>query len=227
MEAKSTKHREKSKILVVDDHPLFREGLVRVLNQEKDLEVCGEAADNEEALKQLAALKPDLILMDITLEGMNGIELTKLIRGRHPKLPILVLSMHKESLYADRALRAGANGYIMKREDGPNLLEAIRQVLQGHVYVSKAVNDAMLQTMASGGRSFSSSPVESLSDREFEIFQLIGEGYGTRQIADEIHLSIKTVETHREHIREKLNLNSTFELVQHAIHWIHAENNER
>jgi len=217
---------KKFKILVVDDHPLFREGLVRVLNQEKDLEVCGEASDNDEALKQLAALKPDLVLMDITLEGMNGIELTKLIRVRWPKLPILVLSMHKESLYADRALRAGANGYIMKREDGPNLLEAIRQVLQGHVYVSKAVNDAMLQTMASGGRHFSSSPVESLSDREFEIFQLIGEGYGTRQIADEIHVSIKTVETHREHIREKLNLNSTFELVQHAIHWIHNENDK-
>jgi len=218
---------KKSKILVVDDHPLFREGLVRVLNLENDLEICGTAPDHVEALKQAAALKPDLAIIDISLEGINGIDLTKQLRSRYPKLRILILSMHKEAIYADRALRAGANGYIMKREEGPRLLEAIRQVLSGHIYLSKAINDQMLQRMANPGRRADTTPIESLSDREFEIFQLIGEGYGTRQIADELNVSIKTIETHRERIREKLNLNTTFELVQHAIHWIHSENESR
>ena len=221
MEPKKAKDHSKHKIFVVDDHPLFREGLVRVLKKEIDLTVCGEAKTGEETVKQLETIKPDLVIVDISLEGMNGIDLTKKLRSLYPKLPILILSMHNESMHAERALRAGAKGYVMKREEGPKLLEAVHRVLQGHIYVSKAVDELMLQKLVLGGAS--ATPVDALTEREFEIFRLIGEGYGSRQIADELNVSIKTVETHRENIREKLNLDSTFELVQHAIHWIHHE----
>ena len=195
-----------SRILVVDDHPLFREGLVRVLNQEKDLEVCGEAADGSEALRRLTEGKPDLAIVDISLDGTNGIELTKQLRDRRPDLRILMLSMHDEGVYADRALRAGANGYVMKRERGSVLLEAVRRVLAGHAHFSEEVNDRVLQTLARSGGDSKASSVDGLSDREFEVFQLIGDGFGTRQIADRLNLSIKTVETYREHIKVKLHL---------------------
>ena len=175
-------------------------------------------------MARVSELKPDLAIVDISLEDGNGLELTKSLRKRFPKLFILILSMHKEHLHADRALRMGANGYIMKREGKEKLLEAIRQVVAGHVYVSKAVTELMLQRIVTGADDPDGS-IRSLSDREFEVFRLIGEGYGTRQIAEELTISIKTVETHRERIREKLNLNTTFELVQQAIHWIHHESN--
>lgn len=220
MESKSSK--AKTKILIVDDHLLVREGLIRLLSREKDLEVCGEAASESEALAKVIELKPELAIVDISLEEGNGLELTKSLRKRFPGLFILVLSMHKEHLHADRALRMGANGYIMKRESKDKLLEAIRQVIAGQVYVSKAVNDLVLQRLVSG-TDLADGSVRSLSDREFEVFRLIGEGYGTRQIAEALTISIKTAETHRERIREKLNLNSTFELVQQAIHWLHHE----
>lgn len=210
----------KAKILIVDDHVLVREGLIRLLSREKDLDVCGEAASEAEARAQVDALKPDLAIIDISLDDGNGLELTKTLRKRHPKLLILILSMHKEQLHADRALRMGANGYIMKREGKEKLLEAIRHVIAGHIYVSKAVTDQVLHRIATGAEDGS---VRSLSDREFEVFRLTGQGYGTRQIAETLNISIKTVETHRENIREKLNLNSTFELVQQAIHWLHNE----
>lgn len=215
----------KQRILIVDDHPVVREGLVRLLNKDERLDVCGDAADHVEAMAKLAALKPHLVIVDISLGGVNGIDLTKEIRHRYPKLRILILSMHKETLHADRALRAGANGYIMKHESGDKLLEAIHQVLDGHIYVSKAVSDMMLQqvSQAKDTDDPAQSFVHTLSDRELEIFQLIGQGYGTRQIADALNVSIKTVETHRQRIREKLNLNNTFELIQHAIHWLHHE----
>jgi DNA-binding NarL/FixJ family response regulator len=209
------------KVLVVDDHPVFREGLVRVLNQERDLTVCGEAADASEALKLLGTLKPDLIIVDISLEGMNGIDLIKSIRTQQPRLAILVLSMHKESLYAERALRAGANGYLMKRESGQKLLGAIRQVLRGQTYASDDFKEHILRGAMGTKESLKSSPMERLSDRELEVFQRIGQGYGTRQIAEELNLSMKTIETYREHLREKLSLKSTFELVQYAIGWVH------
>ncbi len=212
----------KTRILIVDDHVLVREGLIRLLGREKDLEICGEAVSEDEALARVSDLRPDLAIVDITLQDGNGLELTKSLRKRFPKLFILILSMHKEHLHADRALRMGANGYIMKREGKEKLLEAIRQVVAGHIYVSKAVNDLVLQRMVSGAGD-SDASVHSLSDREFEVFRLIGEGYGTRQIAEELNISIKTAETHRERIREKLNLNTTFELVQQAIHWLHHE----
>jgi len=212
----------KTRLLIVDDHVLVREGLLRLLSREKDLEVCGEAASESEALARVSELKPDLAIIDITLDGGNGLELTKTLRKRFPKLVILILSMHKEHLHAERALRMGANGYIMKREDKDKLLEAIRCVMSGQVYVSKAINDLMLQRIVTGSDNPDGS-VQSLSDREFEVFRLIGQGYGTRQIAEELTISIKTAETHRERIREKLNLNTTFELVQQAIHWLHHE----
>jgi len=209
----------KRKILIVDDHGVFREGLIRIISQEKDLNVCGEATDAAEALEQIPRLKPDLVMVDISLEGMNGIDLTKNLRERFPTIRILVLSMHKESLYAERALRAGANGYIMKRERGQKLLGAIRHVLNGETYVSEELNKVILERLSLPGRDQGASSIDRLSDRELEVFRLIGQGYGTRQIADSLHLSMKTVESHRENIRTKLNLQSTFELVQHAIHW--------
>ena len=218
----SEKASTKRKVLIVDDHAVFREGLVRILSQEKDLMVCGEAPDALEALRLATQMKPDLAIVDVSLEGMNGIDLTKNFHARFPSMRILVLSMHKETLHAERALRAGANGYIMKRESGRKLLAAIRQVLNGQTYVSEELNEYLLGKLYS--RETGASTVERLSDRELEIFRLIGQGYGTRQIADSLHLSMKTVEFHRENIRAKLNLNSTFELVQQAIHWTHYEN---
>ena len=213
----------KRRILVVDDHPVFREGLVRVLNQEKDLEVAGEAANVVDGLQTALSRRPDLALVDISLDGGSGIDLCRTLRNRIPDIRILVISMHAENLHAERALRAGANGYIMKRENGRKLLEAVRQVLNGQTYVSDTIKEMLLQKLATPGDARSQSPEDLLSNREFEVFQLIGKGYGTRQVADTLHLSIKTVESHREHIREKLHLASTFELVQSAIHWTHNE----
>jgi len=213
----------KRTVLIVDDHAVFREGLVWILDHENDLSVCGKAEDSVEALRLAAQLKPDLALVDVSLEGMNGIDLTKALRSRFPRMRIVVLSMHQETLYAERALRAGANGYIMKRENGEELLGAIRHVLRGQSYVSPEFNEYLLEKISVQVGEKPSSPEDRLSDRELEIFRLIGQGYGTRQIADSLHISIKTVEFHRENIRAKLNLNSTFELVQHAIHWTHYE----
>lgn len=219
MKTIGTKH----KIVVVDDHAVFREGLVRIINQEKDMEVCGEAENAADGLKLAQSEKPEMMILDISMEGMNGIDLAKNLRARFPDLRILVLSMHKEALYAERALRAGANGYIMKRESGRKLVSAIRIILSGQTYISDELNQIILQKLANSGRNESVHSIETLSDRELEVFQLIGSGYGTRQIAEKISISMKTVESHREHIREKLGLKNTFELVQQAIHWIHSE----
>jgi DNA-binding NarL/FixJ family response regulator len=208
----------KHKILIVDDHAVFRDGLQRLISLETDLNVCGQAGDAEEALEQAASLKPDLAIVDISLEGMSGIDLTKALKARYPKLRILVLSMHKEMLYAERALRAGANGYITKREDGETLVAAIRQVLNGQTYVSEEFNEHLLEKLSNQKPGSDKSDTELLTDRELEIFRLMGQGYGTKQIADELQLSMKTVIFHRNNIRTKLNLHSTFELVQLAIH---------
>jgi DNA-binding NarL/FixJ family response regulator len=212
----------KSRILVVDDHAILRDGLARVINRESDLAVCAEAEDAPQALEQAQKSKPDLALVDISLEGMNGIELTKALRSRYPNLFILVISMHKESLYAERALMAGANGYIMKREGGSRLLSAVRQVLKGQIYLSEEMKELILQKTAQTGKSIKHlSPIDRFSDRELEVFQRIGRGYGTRQIAEELHVSMKTVETYRERLREKLGVKTSFELVQYAIEWAH------
>ncbi len=213
----------KTKVLLVDDHPIIRQGLGRLINAEADMVVCGEAEDAAKAFDAVGALNPDIAVVDISLKGSNGIELTKNIKARYPSLPILVLSMHDESLYAERALRAGALGYIMKEEASEQVLAAIRKVLAGEIFLSERMKSRMLQQMASGRAKVVSSPIEMLTDRELEVFRLIGEGHSTRQIAGQLHLSVRTVEAYREYIKAKLNLKNSTELIQHAFHWVHHE----
>lgn len=206
-------------ILIVDDHAVFRDGLQRLISLEKGLEVCAQAADANEAMEKAAQFHPDMTIIDVVLEGTNGIELTKMLRAQYPKMRLFVLSMHKEILYAERALRAGANGYIMKRENGETLIAAIRSVLDGKTYVSEEFNAHLLEKLSNPKGDTAVPATEKLTDREMEVFRLIGQGYGTKQIADELNLSMKTIIFHRTNIRTKLNMNSTFELVQFAIHY--------
>ena len=199
---KSTRANAKTRILIVDDHPMMRQGLAQLVNNE-----------------------PDLVLADITLPDKSGIELIKDIQAIHPGLAVLVISMHDESLYAERVLRAGGRGYIMKQEGGKKLMEAIRQVLSGQIYVSEKMSARILESFS--GRRFPGagrSPVENLTDREFEVFQLIGQGNGTRQIAEKLHLSVKTVEVHRVNIKTKLKLQSATELIRFAVRWVETQN---
>jgi DNA-binding NarL/FixJ family response regulator len=212
-----------TRILVVDDHPLLRRGISEVIDQEKDLTVVGEAADASRALTAIENTKPDLVLVDITLNGASGIELLKNIKARFPKLKVLMFSMHDESVYAHRALRAGASGYIMKEEGTEKVLTALHKVLRGEVYLSERLSSRMLHRMVRGQEQPPSSPVEDLTDRELEIFSLIGHGYGTKPIAQTLHLSVKTIETHRAHIKEKLNLRNAADLVHHAIQWVQSD----
>lgn len=212
-----------TRVLIVDDHPLLRKGVSQLIDQERDLAVVGEAEDAQKAITAIEETKPDIALIDITLNGASGIELVKNVKSRFPKLKMLVLSMHDESVYAHRALRAGACGYIMKQEGSEKVLTAMRKVLRGEVYLSERLGDRMLHTLVNGRSSLTSSPVEELSDRELEVFNLIGQGNGTRPIAEKLHLSIKTIESHRAHIKEKLNLQNATELVHHAIQWVQSE----
>jgi DNA-binding NarL/FixJ family response regulator len=212
-----------TRVLIVDDHPLLRKGISQLIDQEKDLAVVGEAEDAHKAMTAIEQTRPDIALIDITLNGTSGIELLKDVKVRFPKLKMLVLSMHEESVYAHRALRAGASGYIMKQEGTEKVLLALRKVLQGEVYLSERLGNRMLHTLVNGRASPTSSPVESLSDRELEVFSLIGQGHGTRAVAEKLHLSIKTIESHRAHIKEKLNLQNASELVHHAIQWVQSE----
>jgi DNA-binding NarL/FixJ family response regulator len=212
----------KSRILIVEDHAILRTGLARVINDEKDLMVCGEAEDAPRALEEAKSLKPDLALVGIALPGMNGIELIENLRSRFPAMPILVLSMYKESLYAERALRAGANGYVGKREGAGQLLSAIRLVLRGKIRLSDDIKEAILQRTMNRGKD-AGSPAERLSDRESDVLKLIGRGYGTRQIANDLDIHIKTIETYRLRLRVKLGLQNNFELTQYAIDWMHKE----
>jgi DNA-binding NarL/FixJ family response regulator len=211
--------RTKYRVFVVDDHPIVRQGLALLIDQEPDLEVCGEAEEAQSALAAITATRPDILLLDISLPGPDGIELLKTIRATDPTLPVLVLSMHDESVYAERALRAGANGYIMKQEATENVLVALRRILQSEMYVSERVASAILRQLASGPGRTSQGAIERLSDRELEVFRLIGEGHGTRRIAEELHLSVKTVESYQAHIKEKLALQSSRDLMQRAIEW--------
>lgn len=213
----------KTKVLLVDDHPILRAGLGRLINQEADMMICGEAEDGPTAFDLVGTLNPDIAVIDISLKGSNGIELVKNLKARYPELPTMVLSMHDESLYAERALRAGSLGYIMKEEAIEQVLVAIRKVLQGEIFLSEKMKSKMLQQMASGKGKVVSSPIEHLTDRELEVFRLIGEGCSTRQIAGQLHLSVRTVEAYREYIKSKLNLKNATELVQHAFHWVHHE----
>ena len=212
----------KIRVFVVDDHPIVRQGLSQLINREPDLTVCGEAEDARTALDALGPSKPDIVIVDVSLDGPDGIELLKTIRSRDSKLPVLMLSMHDESLYAERALRAGANGYIMKQEATERVLVAIRQILSGEVYVSDRMSQKMMQQFIRSGAD-RSSPMAELTDRELEVFRLIGHGHGTRQIAEELHLSVKTVESYYAHIKEKLTLKNARELVQHAVQWVASQ----
>jgi DNA-binding NarL/FixJ family response regulator len=207
-------------VFVVDDHPIVRQGLKLLINQEPDLMVCGEAENARSVLPAIQDLKPAIAIIDISLGHDSGIELIKTIRLQHPDLPLLVLSMHDETLYAERALRAGAKGYIMKQEAPEKVIGAIRQVLQGKIYVSEAISAKMLHTFIDSRHDETSSPIELLSDREMQVFKLLGSGLSTRRVAEQLNVSIKTVEAYRANIKEKLNLKSSAELVQHAIHWV-------
>ncbi len=210
---------KKKTVFVVDDHPIVRQGLALLINQETDLVVCGEAEEMHSALRAIMALHPDILIVDISLNGPDGLELLKQIRINSPRLPVLILSMHDESIYAERALRAGANGYIMKQEATEKVLVALRRILSGEIYVSDRIANNMLQHYVRGANLSEHSSVSELTDRELEVFRLIGEGHGTRQIADELHLSVKTVESYQAHIKEKLSLRNSRELVQHAVQW--------
>jgi len=210
---------KKSKVFVVDDHPIVRQGLALLINRESDLTVCGEAEDAQTAMQAVATVKPDILVVDISLNGPDGLDLLKDVRMRHPELPVLILSMHDESIYAERALRAGAQGYIMKQEATEKVLVALRRILSGEIYVSERIANRMLQRYI-GSRSIGRpSSIADLTDRELEVFRLIGEGHSTRQIAEELHISVKTVESYQAHIKEKLSLRTARELVQHAIQW--------
>jgi DNA-binding NarL/FixJ family response regulator len=212
----STNSDQRSRILLVDDHPVVREGLTARIEQQPDLVVCGTAADAHEAVAAVDRLKPDLVVADLSLGGKPGIELVKDLQQLHPELPILVLSIHDEMLWAERVLRAGAGGYIMKSQATMKAVEAIRKVLNGQIWVSARVNDALLQKL--GRRpAASGSPLERLTDRELEVFQLIGQGVGPKDIAARLFISVKTVEVHREHVKEKLHLKSTAELIRYAV----------
>jgi DNA-binding NarL/FixJ family response regulator len=210
---------KKFRVLLVDDHPIVRQGLALLIDREADLSVCGEADGAHSAFHAIETLRPDIVLLDISLNGPDGLEVLKEIRMKSGSLPVLILSMHDESIYAERALRAGANGYIMKQEATEKVLIAIRRILQGDVYLSDRLTTTMLQQYVRGASPTKSSPLLNLTDRELEVFRLIGEGHGTRQIADELHLSVKTIESYQAHIKEKLALRNARELVQHAIEW--------
>ena len=208
---------KKKTVFVVDDHPLLRQGLALLINREPDLAVCGEAEEAHTAMREIAAKKPNILIADISLNGPDGLELLKNLRMLYPNLPVLILSMHDESIYAERALRARANGYIMKQEATEKVLVAVRRILGGDIYLSDRMANKLLHQYVSGASVDMHSRLSALSDRELEVFRLIGEGRGTRQIAEKLRLSIKTVETYQAHIKDKLSLHSGRELVQHAI----------
>lgn len=212
----------KARIFIVDDHPILRQGLTQLINQEADLSVCGEAEETNAALEAITALRPNIVIVDIVLKMIDGIDLVKKIRMQDEKLRILVLSMHDESLYAERALRAGANGYIMKQEAADQVVRAIRRVLGGEIYVSDKIGSKLLQRIVHR-RAAGDSPIDNLSDRELEVFRLIGRGYRTRQIAETLHVSVKTIESYREQIKHKMKLRDATELLQHAIQWVHGQ----
>lgn len=213
----------KRKVLIVDDHPILRKGLTLLINQEPDLVVCAEAEHAQMALEIIDNIMPDMAIVDISLPGLDGIELIKMLRLRHKDLPVLVVSMHDEALYAERSLRAGARGYIMKQEALEKVLVAVRKVLDGEIFVSERVTTKMLEKFVSTeGVRKTASPIDLLSNRELTVLRLIGQGHKTRQIAEKLHLSIKTVESYRAHIKDKLKLADGTDLLKYAIQWVQA-----
>jgi DNA-binding NarL/FixJ family response regulator len=210
------------RIVIVDDHPLFRKGLEEMIHSDGTFAVCGEAGNASEAMDVIRTLEPDLAIVDLSLPGANGIELIKNIRAEFPKLPILVLSMHDESLYALRALRAGAEGYVMKHEAMANVIQAIREIFYGRPYLSPVMAAQVITKFAHRQAEGETNAVDRLSDRELEILELIGKGKDVREIAKLLHLSPKTVETHRSHIKDKLDLKNSREVARFALQWLNA-----
>lgn len=216
----------KHRVFIVDDHPIVRQGISRLIDQEIDLMTCCEAGSAQEALDIMKSCLPDILLVDISLDGVSGIELVKMLKTHHKNTPVLVISMHDESLYAERALRAGAKGYIMKQEATEKMLAAIRQVLRGDIYLSERMQGKILQRVLAGDDS-GLSPIDLLSDRELEVFRLIGHGYATSDIAHELKRSVKTVETHRAHLKDKLGLKNAAELTRYAVRWVEQQSEQK
>jgi DNA-binding NarL/FixJ family response regulator len=213
----------KTRVLLVDDHPLVRERLAEVINRERDLAVCGEAESRAQALELIAKTKPGLAIVDIGLKESHGLELIKDIHAQWPAVSVLVVSMHDESVYAERALRAGARGYITKQEATKNILSAIRRVLAGELYLSESMAVELAARVAGHPRPSTGGAVASLSDRELQVLESIGRGHGTTQIAEQLHLDVKTIETYRARIKDKLNLKDAAELLQFAVRWVQSE----
>jgi len=212
-----------TRILIVDDHPMMREGLAQLIGQQPDMAVCGEAGEAGDALEKVRLLKPSLVLADITLPGRNGLELIKDIQALEAGVLVLVISMHDESFYAERVLRAGGRGYVMKQEGGKKILEAIRQVAAGQIFVSDKTSARILEIFSGRQPAEGRAAVENLTDREFEVFQLIGQGMGTKELAGQLHLSPKTIQVHRANIKVKLRVRSMAELIRHAVRWVESE----
>jgi DNA-binding NarL/FixJ family response regulator len=223
MNEKPRAQKTKYRVFLVDDHPIVRHGLKQLINREPDLMVCGESEDGSKGLTAIGAAKPDVAVVDLTLKRSTGFSLIKNLNALDPKLPILVLTIHEESMYAERCLRAGAKGYLMKEEAMENVLLAIRRVLAGQVYLSGEMQSKMFRISGKRSGNEVSSPLERLSDRELEVFGLLGQGMGTRQVAKLLHLSISTVESHRARIKDKLDVKSGTELLQHAVKWVETE----
>ncbi|MET0263959.1 MAG: response regulator transcription factor [Rariglobus sp.] len=214
----------KRRIFLVDDHPITRQGVAVLINQEADLEGCGEADSAPKAFDMLQKAKADLAVVDISLKTTSGIELTKNLKVLLPDLPVLIMSMHDESLYAERALRAGAKGYVMKQEASDSILIAIRRILSGELYLSEKMKEKMLHRLVHNRKDEVVFSIDTLSDREMEVFQLIGNGFSTRQIATKLNLSVKTIDSYREHLKLKLHIEKGADLVRHAIQWVKSEN---
>ncbi len=210
----------KVRILIVEDHEVFRLGIKELINHEPDLHVCGEAEDVGEARNLIRDLDPDMAVIDITLKSSNGIDLIREISTSYQNMKVLVLSMHDELLYAERSLQAGAQGYIMKQETSKSIVKAIRHILKGNIYVSQNIMGNLLNRVRTGPDSLEKSPIETLSDREFTVLRMIGEGRSTGEIADQMHLSVRTISTYRERIKEKLHLKNAAELVRFAVRWV-------
>jgi DNA-binding NarL/FixJ family response regulator len=218
--APAEKLRAKFGIFLVDDHPVTRQGISALISRESHLAIAGESDSAPKALELIGRSRPDLAIIDISLKSMSGIELIKNIKAMAPDLPVLVLSMHDESLYAERALRAGAQGYVMKQEAGEKIIAAIHRVLEGEIYLSDAMREKMLHRIVKTKKEDTRFPIDKLSDREMEVFQLIGNGYSTRQIAARLNLSVKTIDSYREHLKLKLQLESGPDLLRYAIQWV-------
>jgi DNA-binding NarL/FixJ family response regulator len=214
---------KKKKVLLVEDHPIVRQGLAEVINATRELSVCGEASTAKEAHRLIPEAQPDLVIVDLSLGEESGLDLIKDLRLRHPELPVLVLSMHDESFYAERVLRSGARGYIMKREPVSVLRAAALQVLAGDIYLSRRMSQRLLNALAKGGIASAASPEERLSDRELDVFRLIGRGRGATEIAKQLNLSVKTIETYQARLKEKLGLESAEDLFRYALSWVTSQ----